>query len=125
MKNKLFLLILIPFLLSSCSIKKSETKNTNAVPDDPNAIILYYGESCPHCKTVEEYISQTKLEKKVKIIKKEVFRDEDNIIDLAIKAKKCNMPNIDNVGVPFIYYKDKCYMGDEETLNFLKSQTNL
>jgi len=32
----------------------------------PEGIILFYGEGCPHCKVVDDFITENKIEDKVK-----------------------------------------------------------
>ncbi|MEM5801074.1 MAG: hypothetical protein QW474_03040 [Candidatus Aenigmatarchaeota archaeon] len=85
-----------------------------------NDIIFFYGVTCPHCKNVEEFINQNNLDSKISIIKKEVYYNQTNLSELMNYAKKCNLKE-DQVGVPFIYYQGKCYIGDKECIELLKS----
>jgi len=81
-------------------------------------VILYYGDTCPHCEVVEQHIKQDNLEKKVKIIQKEVFKNLENATELTLKAKECGLAS-ESLGVPFAYYKSKCFSGDQEVLKLL------
>jgi glutaredoxin len=83
-------------------------------------IIFFYGVTCPHCKNVEDFIDQNNLDTKLKITKKEVYYDEANRKELMDFAKKCNLKE-DEIGVPFIYYDGKCYIGERDGINLLKS----
>jgi hypothetical protein len=55
-------------------IKTAETNNGNPAAQ----MILYYGNSCPHCKTVENYIAENNLAEKLRIEQKEISSDRTN-----------------------------------------------
>lgn len=86
-------------------------------------IILYYGETCPHCKIVEEYIAANELDAKIEMTKKEVYNNRINQSDLVNKARSCGMVGR-SVGVPMLWDKTsgKCYSGDVEIIDYLKSK---
>jgi glutaredoxin len=83
-------------------------------------VILYYGISCPHCKNVEKFIEDNKINQKLRIVLKEVWEEKNaaNAVELQIKAKKCGFKP-DGIGVPFLVYGEKCYVGEEEIVSFL------
>ncbi len=132
MKNK----IIIPSILfASVSIFSiiiiSQNENNNILPiqSENNAniqnqeIILFYGDGCPHCEIVEEYISQNNVETKVSFAKKEAYYNKQNANDLASKAKACGIPT-DSIGVPFLWDGSKCLVGDQDIIEFFKSKIN-
>jgi thiol-disulfide isomerase/thioredoxin len=82
-------------------------------------IILFYGDTCPHCEKVEEYINNNGLENKVSFRRLEVFSNQANANLLGEKASACGIKT-DTVGVPFLYDGSQCYIGDEEVMNFFK-----
>ncbi|MEM5799577.1 MAG: hypothetical protein QXZ43_02845 [Candidatus Aenigmatarchaeota archaeon] len=84
-----------------------------------NDIIFFYGITCPHCNNVEEFIEKNNLDSKLNIIKKEVYYNQTNLSELMFYVKKCSLKE-DQVGVPFIYYKGKCYIGDKDIIDLLK-----
>lgn len=91
----------------------------------PKGIILFYGEGCPHCKDVEDFISQNKIEDKVKITRLEVWYNKSNQELLAQVVQKCGI-TASSVGVPFLYDGNgKCYMGEVDVPNFLKAQAGI
>ncbi len=55
---------------------------------------------------------------------KEVFKNKDNAALLATKAQACNIAT-DQIGVPFLWDGTKCYVGDEDIINFFKQKTNV
>jgi len=86
-------------------------------------VVYYYGEGCPHCAVVADYISQNKIDEKIKIEKKEVWNSETNATEMKATAKTCNISEND-IGVPLMFDKStsKCYIGDTEVNNFLKTK---
>ena len=91
----------------------------------PEGIILFYGEGCPHCKNVDDFVLANKIEEKVKFIKLEVWYNKDNQGIITQVAKRCGITS-SSVGVPFLYDGvGKCYVGDVDAINFFKTQVGI
>lgn len=90
---------------------------------EESQIILYYGDGCPHCAIVEEYIKENKIQDKLSFIQKEVYYNQGNAKELEEKAKICGMPT-DSIGVPFLWDGEKCLVGDADIINFFKQKIN-
>ena len=90
-----------------------------------NSFILYYGDTCPHCKDVEEYIRVNDLLSKLPIIRKEVYQNQGNALELTKKAKECGLPTDQGVGVPFLWFENKCYVGTPEVEKLLAEKAGL
>lgn len=150
LKNKL-ILITILFLISltiiiillkqpvSNNISNNETQSNSLEPISENniqniqeysnsnpenskiSLILYYGEGCPHCAIVENYLKSNPP--KFNIEKKEVYYNKNNQNDLMAKAKICGMP-LNQIGVPFLWNGEECILGDEPIINYFKNLTN-
>jgi hypothetical protein len=91
----------------------------------PEGLILFYGQGCPHCKIVDDFITQNKIEDKVKFIKLEVWYNKENQIILGEVAAKCGITS-SQVGVPLLYDgKDKCYVGDVDIINFFTNEAGI
>lgn len=91
----------------------------------PEGIILFYGEGCPHCEVVDEFINENLINEKVQFSNLEVWYDKDNQNILAQVMQKCNI-SANEVGVPFLYDgKGKCYIGDVDIINFFKNEANI
>jgi len=87
----------------------------------PEGIILFYGQDCPHCKNVDDFVVQNKIEDKIKFTKLEVWYNKDNQVILAEVVLKCGITS-NQVGVPFLYDgNNKCYVGDVDAINFFKN----
>ncbi len=41
-----------------------------------NEIVYYYGDGCPHCANVEQFVKDNRIDEKVSYVKKEVFNNE-------------------------------------------------
>ncbi|MDD3284166.1 MAG: hypothetical protein PHZ07_01070 [Patescibacteria group bacterium] len=86
-------------------------------------IILFYGDGCPHCKIVDQYIEENKIKSKLTFAEKEIYSSKENANLLIEKANICKIPN-NTIGVPFLWDGTKCYMGDEDIINFFKLKIN-
>ena len=85
-------------------------------------MILFYGDTCPHCKVVEEFIVANKIEEKIAFKKLEVYNNQNNAQLLTQTAKKCGFDTAQGVGVPFFYNGETCLMGDADIINYFKQQ---
>jgi len=125
MKNKIIILVALLFLtlsLSACSLNKQNSDTTKSVTkvSDPK-LVLYYSNTCPHCKIVEQYMDDNKIQAKSGIVMKEVSTNKDNAQELITKAVACNISQND-LGVPFLWNDGKCLVGDNDIVNFFKAQ---
>ena len=90
----------------------------------PDKIILYFGNTCPHCKDLEKYILDNKIKEKVSFEEKEVYENKTNSTELTMVATSCNIPN-DQIFVPFMYANGKCLVGGDEITKFLNDKAGL
>lgn len=81
--------------------------------------ILFYGDTCPHCERVEEYIKSHDLESKISFRRLEVFNNQANARLLGKKAASCGLDQ-NNIGVPFVFDGSKCHMGEDEVTGFFQ-----
>lgn len=122
MKNKIIIpTILFIVVLGFSSFLLLQTKNQ---PDRKQSqIILFYGDGCPHCEIVDKYIEDNKIEEKVSFVRKEVYNNEKNQKELIEKAKACAISD-NNIGVPFLWEKGMCFVGDQDIIDFFKLKIN-
>jgi len=91
----------------------------------PPGIVLFYGDGCSHCKDVEDFIAQNKIDDKIKITRMEVWYNKNNAALLAQIAQECGI-TASTVGVPFLYDgTGKCYIGEVDVPNFLKTAAGI
>ncbi len=124
MKKILYLFIAIIIIFLTFKLLSNNPSN-DGVSYDSADLIVFWGNGCPHCEKVKEYINNNNLEKSVKISYKEVYYDKNNQKLLQESVKKC--PEIDmsqGIGVPLAVVKktDKCLYGDTPIIDWLKSQ---
>ncbi|MCR4329051.1 MAG: thioredoxin [Candidatus Roizmanbacteria bacterium] len=100
------------------------TSSPIALSPTNQAPIFFYGETCPHCKDVEEWMKENKVEKKISIVKKEVYENRDNAQELTQVAGKCNLPT-DTIGVPFLYAEGKCFVGSPDVISYFSSKMEI
>ena len=88
---------------------------------EQSQIILFYGIGCPHCAKVEEFIKENQIEKTIPFVKKEIYFNRQNAKELEEKAKICEIPE-NEVGVPFLWDGEKCFLGEVDIINFFKEK---
>jgi|GEM_PF-1322657 len=63
--------------------------------------ILFYGNGCPHCAKVEDYIKDNKITKQFDLTQKEVFFNKKNLNEFNGYLEKHKL-TYENIGVPFL-----------------------
>jgi glutaredoxin len=121
--------IVLIALLMSLVVVGSNNKEKKVAMEKIEALksgdpILYFGETCPHCKDVEEWLVQNKVEEQLKIVKKEVWNDRQNAGELAKVAQSCGL-DTSSIGVPFLYAEEKCMVGTPEITGYFSSKLDL
>ncbi len=105
------------------SFKKEAINST--ISDSNQEIVLFYGNTCPHCKDLENWMEENGISEKLEIIKKEVYENKDNAIDLNQAALNCGL-QIKNIGVPFLYTpENKCLIGTPDIMDYLMNKASL
>jgi len=104
-------------LFKILSPNRSPTQQTSTENPD---LILYWGDGCSHCENLKKYITENKIEQKLKITYKEVWSNESNLNELKETIKLC--PEIDpskGIGVPLVFFTSdkKCTVGDTPTID--------
>ena len=90
----------------------------------PQGIVLFYGEGCSHCKNVEDFLSQNKIEDKVKITRLEVWSNQSNAQLLVNTAIACKIDVSQGAPIPLLWDGSKCYSGDVDVINFFKNSSS-
>lgn len=120
-KKFLLLLLVLPLLLAGCTkVTTPEAK----VDSLNNRTILFYGDTCPHCKVLEQYMDENKINERMPIEKMEVYSNKDNANLMMEAVNRCFLSQ-DNVGVPFLWTENKCFVGGEEATNYFKVKFKL
>ncbi len=111
--QRLILLAILPLLLASCASSNLGGKT-----------ILFYGNTCPHCRTLEETFTTYQVEEKFQFERKEVYDNKANANLLGVAASNCGM-NPNTVGVPFLYAEDKCFIGIPDIEKYVSEKTGI
>jgi len=104
-------------------IQKGNKTNTPPVKE-VEGMILFYGDGCSHCATLDEWIKNNGVEGKVEFSKLEVFNNKENQDLLINKASVCGI-QADGIGVPFFWDGKTCIVGDELIEKFFEEKINL
>lgn len=121
MKKQILLIIAVLVFIIGLGFVAGSLNNSNiSLENLKNQTILYYGNTCPHCKDLEDYIKNNKIEEKITFLRKEVFADLKNSRELTAVAKSCNIAE-NNIGVPFLY-AGKCYVGKDEIIAYISKE---
>ncbi len=92
---------------------------------DPYAgkMIYFYGDGCDQCVTVDNFVTNNKVEARVPLVRLEVFNHLYNSNLLIDKAKQCGL-DIQQIGVPFIFdgQTNKCIVGSVDIVNFFRAE---
>lgn len=92
------------------------------VPKDE--IVFYYGDTCPHCKKVEEYVAQNNVHDKVQFEEKEIYNNKKNSEELTNVAKQCGIAE-NKVGVPLLWTGEECLVGDKDIIAFFEEKIGM
>ena len=83
--------------------------------------ILFYSDTCPHCKIVEQYINDNNVKNYVAFRQLEVSTNAVNGQLLAKKAASCGLPT-DNLSVPLFFDGKNCLIGDQDIIKYFSSK---
>jgi glutaredoxin len=94
-------------------------------PSAPQSdIIYYYGKDCPHCQNVSKFLDDNKIAEKVQFEKKEVESNMQNALEMQKRAGECQI-DTKNLGVPFVWARGKCFIGEPDVENFFKQEAGI
>lgn len=83
----------------------------------------FWGNTCPHCKNVADFLETWALKDKIKITKMEVYENKDNAKIIVERAVVCKIPK-DQIPVPFLVTPSgKCLLGDQPIIEYFKKIT--
>lgn len=101
-------------------ISPNSNQTTQVVLENGADGIIFYGITCPHCKEVDSWMEEKNIETILTFEYKEVYQNKNNSYQLSQVAKSCGL-NSNNIGVPFMYIENNCYMGKIEIIEYLQA----
>ncbi|HPT65868.1 MAG TPA: hypothetical protein PK257_00975 [Candidatus Woesebacteria bacterium] len=122
-KKIITVLIVFAIIFGFYKITSQKPASITSTPTPDASLVLFFGDTCPHCKDVEEFISQNKIEEKIKINKFEVYSNKTNA-NLMSQMVKDNCPdnlNSEGLPVPFLINTEtkSCFIGTPDITNHL------
>jgi len=121
--TKLKYLLLLPVLLIGVYLLLSRQAGPTPPTDTDADLILFWGQGCPHCEVVKDYISQNNLDSKLKISQKEVYYNKANQKLMEEKAKQCpDLNPAEGLGVPFAFVDGRCVIGDQPIIEAINQK---
>lgn len=124
MLEKKTIIVLIGTLVAVLGLIFWGLQDSKLPADNPDAVVYYYGEGCPHCKAIDEFISANGIADKVSFDKKEVWNNKDNASELQRRAQVCNIQP-EGMGVPFVYAAGKCFISEPDVKKFFAEKANI
>ena len=123
-KNIFFGAISIIVIGAGLWVWSSAEQAKNAAPTQVTGdTIFFFGQECPHCLDVEKFIADNKIADKVKYDSLEVWHNNANMDLMTKKAKECGLSS-DQIGVPLVFSKGKCYVGTPDAEKFFQDAAN-
>lgn len=101
----------------------AQEKNAPATPVASD-IVLFYGKECPHCKDIDKFIEENQITEKVGFDSLEVWHNKANSEIMLKKAQACGLAK-DQLGVPFLYAKGKCFIGGPDVEEFFRQEAGI
>ncbi len=102
-------------LLANTPINQAASQATTT------SITLFFGEGCPHCATVRQYLNDHNVAAAVPFVEKEVYSNTANAQELTQRANACGLSSSE-VGVPFLWDGSKCFVGDQPIMSFFNTK---
>lgn len=91
---------------------------------DPNAIVYFYGEGCPHCKVVQDFLDANRISEKVSFEKREVWYNKANAREMERRAAACGIKP-EGMGVPFVSAENQCFIGEPDVKRFFSEKAGI
>jgi len=108
--------LVVPLIFVLLSILYIANKpDVAGITDD--SILIFTTPTCPHCKTVKDYISQNNISEKLPL----VLLDATKPVYSKLLSEKANICQLDSksIGVPLYFYQNKCLTGDQPIIDQL------
>ena len=91
---------------------------------EESGITYYYSRASSFSMNVQKFFDENKIEEKVVFSKKEVMPNTENSREMDMRAKECGLSEKET-GIPFLYAGGKCFVGEEEIMEFFKKEAGV
>ena len=120
----LFIAVLIFSFVILLKNKENNLPNNNIGENqraEESQIVLYYGEGCPACAVVEDYIEKNNIKERMEFEQKEVYYNKMNADELVERAKTCGI-SANSIQIPFLWDGSKCFVGSQTIIDFFNQK---
>lgn len=117
-KSKIIIIIFL--IIVGLAILLTMGKWTNK----PSAI-YFYGETCPHCHDVLDYIAANDIRSKLSFQELETYKNPKNAKLLNAKAQLCKINTAQGIPVPFFFDGENCYIGSDKIIELFEEKLSL
>lgn len=96
----------------------NEKADSASAPTKDQQYVLFYGETCPYCHDVLDWMTEVNLEAKLDVVTKEVYNNPQFSEQMNLAAKTCGQSRS---GVPFLYdaAEKECVVGSTPIIEYL------
>lgn len=84
-------------------------------------ITFYFGNECPDCVIVQEYLKENDVKNKIAFKEKNIDKNEIDAQQMAEDAMQCDV-NPEAFSVPFLWADGKCYTNEKDIIDFFKQK---
>jgi len=120
-KNLLIAIIIVAILIAGIFILSKKSVQTAPRPLPVGEYEYYWGNGCPHCTNVANFLNSWENSDKVTLQKMEVWSDPNNAKLMEERYTYCKIDR-SQMGVPLLFTPEgKCFAGDEPIINFFKN----
>lgn len=125
MIKKIIYIVITGLVLVGTFVFLSKPPSNQDTYENPD-LVFYWGEGCPHCETVEEWLEVNNQQNTLKINSKEVYKNQNNSKELIDTVNQyCpQLQGESGIGVPtgFDPISQKCFQGSDEIIEFLSDK---
>ncbi len=93
------------------------SSETDSSQSQEPKFVFFYGDTCPYCHDVIDWMDEAGVESMLDITRKEVYNDAKNSEQMNLAVRSCGMTQS---GVPMMYTNDKeCIVGSTPIIDHL------
>ena len=127
-KKILSILIIVAILIATFLVLSKPPKNLDTYYENPD-LVFYWGEGCPHCETVKEWLEANNQQNQIKISSKEVYDNQSNAKEFVdtINQYCPDLKGESGIGVPTAFdpKSQTCLQGSDQIIKFLTDKLTL
>jgi glutaredoxin len=117
-------ILIVGFIVWGATASDSEKVSSDDAGNPNASTVYYYGDGCPHCDDVQEFLNESGIGFGEDLAKKEVWNNSANQREMLARAESCGLDQ-SRIGVPFLWNDGKCFVGAPEVMEyFTSSETN-